>query len=126
MKWFDKWFYRKARWAWARGGYENPDWKYHEDLLDQVAEEQEFQQNGLSPGHEKLESSEVIGGDPHGLNDGLRIDVKKLNGGFIVTFRHPLDPKSPYGEDKRNSYIIQEDDDFNERLGKLLTMELMR
>jgi len=122
MKWFDEWFYKKARWARKRGGIENPDWKHHEDYLDSVAEESEYcdinaTESGL----------QVIEDDPHDLLDGLRINVKKLHGGFVVTFRHQTDRSIHHIDDvKKNSYIIQEDEDFNERLGKLLTMELLK
>jgi hypothetical protein len=120
MKWFDEWFYRKVRWAQTRGGIENPEWKHHEDYLDSVAEESEYcdaKESGLR----------LVEGDPHDLNDGLRIDVKKLNGGFVVTFRHPHDHNSHHIDDiKKNSYIIRDDEDFNDKLGKLLTMELLK
>ena len=124
MKWLDKWFYSKARWAWKRGGIENPEWKRKEDFLDELTD------NGRDIERPVLLSSrdDSIGIDPHDLNDGLRIDVKRLNGGYVVTFRHPhTNTKSNYVEEtKKNSYIITEDEDFNDRLGKLLTMELLK
>lgn len=125
MKWFDKWFYSKARWAQKRGGIENPDWKHWEDILDKVAEHD----RDYAPDRLVSTRDEPIGIDPHDLNDGLRIDVKRLNGGFVVTFRHTerTQSKQYVGEEvKKNSYIIREDEDFNDRLGKLLTMELLK
>ena len=121
MKWFDQWFYSKARWSWKRAGQEHPDWKRHEDMLDQFAEED--YNGGI-----RLLESESTSGDPHDLYDGMRIDVKRLNGGYVVSFRHPpSNTKSNYVDDvKRNSYIIREDEDFNATLGKLLTMELLK
>jgi hypothetical protein len=120
MKWFDEWFYSKARWAWQRGGRENPDWKRREDLLDELSDDDTPER--------LIASSESIGSDPHDLYDGMRIDVKRLNGGYVVSFRHPpSNTKSNYVEEvKRNSYIIREDEDFNATLGKLLTMELLK
>ena len=125
MKWFDRWFYSKARWAWKRGGIENPDWKQWEDILDKVADHDN--EYVLRP--HVSSRDEAISVDPHDLNDGLRIDVKRLNGGFVVTFRHTerTQSKQYVGEEiKKNSYIIRDDEDFNDRLGKLLTMELLK
>lgn len=119
MIWFDRWFYKKVRWAMKRGGIENPDWRDQEDYLDEVTDDRDF----------KLTSAcEIVKEDVHQLYDGLRIDIKHVNGGYIVTFKHPRDTTPQYIDDdgKRNSYIINEDDDFNEQLGKLITMELLK
>jgi hypothetical protein len=125
MKWFDEWFYRKVRWAQTRGGIENPEWKHHEDFLDRIAnydDDSEYCDRNI-----KESGLQVIESDSHDLLDGLRINIKKLHGGFVVTFRHPHDHNAHHiDEVKQNSYIIQEDEDFNERLGKLLTMELLK
>jgi hypothetical protein len=120
MNWFNEWFYRKVRWAMKRGGIENPYWKDQEDYLDEVA-------TGDARDDFQL-IKENIEYDTHRLYDGLRIDIKRLNGGYIVTFKQPCDTKSQYiGEDEnRNSYIVNDDEDFNERLGKLITMELLK
>jgi hypothetical protein len=55
--------------------------------------------------------------------DGLRINVKRVRGGSVVTFFH-YDHKTDRSDDRH--YIITEDADFNDELGKLITMESMR
>jgi hypothetical protein len=35
MKFFDKWFYRKARWCWHRASVEYPELKAEQDCLDE-------------------------------------------------------------------------------------------
>jgi hypothetical protein len=37
MKFFDKWFYRKARWCWHRAGAVYPELKAEQDYLDKQA-----------------------------------------------------------------------------------------
>jgi hypothetical protein len=55
--------------------------------------------------------------------DGLRIQVHRVHGGHVVTFRH-YDRKTDRNNDQH--YIINADSDFNQELGKLITMESMR
>lgn len=55
--------------------------------------------------------------------DGLRINVKRVRGGSVVTFFH-YDHKTDRNDDRH--YIITDDADFNDELGKLITMESMR
>lgn len=122
MKWFDRWFYSKFRWA-ERAETLHPVWKKEEDLLDKYSEYLEEDEPALIGS----KYSASIEADPHALLDGLRIDIKRLNGGYVVTFRHPNDIKSPYADEiKRNSYIVNGDDNFNEQLNKLITMELLK
>ena len=37
MKFFDRWFYRKARWCWHRAGVAHPELKAEQDYLDKQA-----------------------------------------------------------------------------------------
>ncbi len=69
MKWFDRWFIRKSKWAW--------DNKHM--LLDG------YESEG------KLVSSQAVETDPHDFNDGLRIAVKKVIGGSVVTFKTTIE-----------------------------------
>ena len=124
MKWLDKWFYRKARWCWKRAGYEYPELKLEQDIVDRC-HEQANQESILHCRDEVLVSGNEH--DPHDLYDGIRIDVKKLNGGYIVTFRHPYRESKTINELPRsNSYIISEQEDLTQRLGSLLTLELLK
>jgi hypothetical protein len=129
MKWFDHWFYNKARWCWHRANEQHPDWKMENDILDEVSKRinsvnrppiQETRSGPFMP--------EVECGDPHDLTDGMRIDVKKLGGGWVVTFRtqNPADKNGNYVEPTKNSHIIREDQDFSNELCKLITLEQIR
>jgi hypothetical protein len=100
MKWFDRWFVRKCKWAWEN--------KHHID-----------NEGRITP----IRESEIVEEDPHSLNDGLRINIKKVIGGSLVTFRH-YDRKIDRHEHK--TYIITSDQDFNLELGKIITMESLR
>jgi hypothetical protein len=103
MKWFDQWFVRKCRWAWD-----------NRDIAD-VAE---------SP--RALNSAKpmvLLEEDSAPWSDGLRITIKKMIGGFVVSFRTYDRVKDR--SDERN-YIITDDEDFNSELGKIITMESMR
>ena len=100
MKWFDRWFVRKCRWAWD-----------NRDIADVAEQPRLASAKGL-----------VIEEDP-GWNDGLRIGIKKMIGGSVVSFRI-YDPRTDRS-DTRN-YIITDEQDFNTELGKIITMESMR
>jgi hypothetical protein len=102
MKWFDQWFVRKCKWAW-----ENKHLAYETE-------------HPISSMHTKQVAVEE---DAHSLNDGLRINIKKVIGGSVVTFRK-YDRKIDRTEDR--SYIITSEQDFNHELGKIITMESMR
>lgn len=121
MKWFDHWFYNKARWCWHRANNQHPDWKMENDLLDEVSDKMTRSCTGV----ETISSAEY---DPHDLTDGMRIDVKKLGGGWVVTFRtqNPPDKHGNYVEPTKNSHIIREDQDFSTELCKLMTFEQIR
>jgi hypothetical protein len=101
MKWFDQWFVRKCRWAWA-----NAD----------VAESPRAMISGSK--HLVLQEE-----DSAPWNDGLRINVKKMIGGYVVSFRY-YDRIKDRSDDR--NYIITDDEDFNSELGKMITMESMR
>jgi hypothetical protein len=62
-------------------------------------------------------------GEDRPWGDGLRINVKRVNGGSVVTFFR-YDPKTDRNDDRH--YIITDDADFNDELAKLITMESMR
>jgi hypothetical protein len=131
MKFFDKWFYSKCRWAWKRAEQEHPDWKRHEDLLDRLSDYQDDDDDApiLSTSGRKYEilGSEVTH-EIHDLYDGLQLYTKRVNGGYVVTFRisNPPDRNGNYQEPNKSSYIITDEQDFYETLCKLMTMELVK
>ena len=105
MKWFDRWFHRKWMNSWRnRDELEevqvDPTAKRHRSRLGQDIEE-----------------------DLHDVNDGLRIAVKKVIGGHLVTFR-VYDRKTDRSDHR--TYIITDDQEFERELGKCITMESMR
>ena len=101
MKWFDRWFYRKAKWAWE-----------NRDIPDDIVGAKYPSTKGL-----------VLAEEPDVWSDGLRINVKKMIGGFVVSFRI-YDRVRDRSEDR--NYIITDEQDFNLELGKIITMESMR
>jgi hypothetical protein len=61
--------------------------------------------------------------DEEPWGDGIRINVKRIQGGTVVTF-YRYDNRTDRSDNRH--YIIHEDADFNAELGKLITMESMR
>jgi hypothetical protein len=101
MKWFDQWFYRKSKWAWE-----------HRDMPDNIVGSKYPSTKGI-----------LVAEEPEAWSDGLRINVKKMIGGYVVSFR--TYDKIRDRHDDRN-YIITDEQDFNLELGKMITMESMR
>lgn len=102
MKWFDQWFYRKAKWAW-----ENKD-------------EMEVLVSGKTIGR----ANQLIAvSEDSSWEDGLRINVKKVIGGFVISFRS-YDRKTDRSNDRH--YIITDEQDFERELGKFITLESMK
>jgi hypothetical protein len=56
-------------------------------------------------------------------SDGMKLQVYKGSGGFVVEVRN-YDRKRD--EDNNKMYIIHDDKDLGEELGKIITMESMR
>ena len=104
MKWIDRWFFRKWQWAWE-----------NRDQPDLGAKQPQVMAS--------LKGRGIIEEDVTPWNDGLRIGIKKMIGGFVVSFRI-YDRKTDRSEDR--SYIITDEQDFNTELGKIITMESMR
>ena len=74
----------------------------------------------------QVESSCRVGRDSDSeepWGDGIRINVKRIHGGTVVTF-YRYDNRTDRSDNRH--YIIHEDADFNTELGKLITMESMR
>jgi len=93
MNWFDKWFMRKSQWAWENA-------KQTEGKL--------------------VASTDDI--TAH-WNNGLRIGINKVIGGYVVGFR-TYNPKIDRSDER--TYIITSEQDFNTELGKIITQESMR
>ena len=102
MKWFDRWFARKCRWAWE-----------NRDMAD-------VPQIGV-PATNKLRGQAIE--VEESWADGLRINLKKVVGGYVVSFRTYDRIKDR--SDERH-YIITDAEDFERELGKMITLESMR
>lgn len=100
MKWFDRWFARKWRWA-----YDTRD---------------EIELVTLSGAKSARPVPQDIADD---WEDGLRISIKKMIGGSVVSFR-TYDRRTDRSESRH--YIITDEQDFTTELGKIITMESMR
>lgn len=104
MKWFDRWFARKSRWAWE-----------NRDVIEQDITEEQAKRRS----HIQLVSTE----ESPGWGDGIRINVRKVIGGFVVSFR-TYDRRTDQSDERH--YLITDEQDFNSELGKMITMESMR
>jgi hypothetical protein len=104
MKWFDRWFYRKCRWAW--------DHRDQDDVPQDILVSKYPQPSG------RLTISE----EPD-WGDGIRINVKKMIGGYVVSFR-TYDRRSDRSDERH--YIITDSQEFDRELGKMITLESMR
>jgi hypothetical protein len=104
MKWFDRWFVRKSKWAW-----ENRD----------AADTPEV--GGIKM--TRISGQNFIEEDGSPWQDGLRINIKKVIGGFIVSFR--TYDRIRDRSDERH-YIITDEQNFNTELGKIITLESMK
>ncbi len=105
MKWFDRWFARKCKWAW-----DNRD-----NLGPYITEDQS---DKLSRKGQVIAVTE----DPD-WGDGLRIHINKVIGGYVVNFR-VYDRHRDRSENR--NYIITDEQDFERELGKIITLESMK
>jgi hypothetical protein len=103
MKWFDRWFMKKSKWAWENKHLLNEDDSDGPMLASSV---------------NKVSRTADIE-----TERGLNIQVHSAIGGRIVSFRH-YDHKADRHYNK--TYVIPEDMDFERELGKCITLESMR
>ena len=103
MKWFDRWFYNKAKWAW-----EHKDEMEHSVPINKI--------RGSMTGMQIAVADDS-------WEDGLRINVKKMIGGYVVSFRC-YDRKTDRANDRH--YIITDEQEFEKELGKIITLESMK
>jgi hypothetical protein len=103
MKWFDQWFVRKCKWAWE-----------NKDIIEQeITDEQITRRLGM----------QLVAAEENSWGDGLRINVRKVIGGSVISFR--IYDRIKDRSDERH-YIITDEQDFNSELGKMITLESMR
>jgi len=107
MKWFDKWFLNKAKWAW-----------HHRD----EPEDSPVAYPATVTGNRRNNLIGLVSDDVES-DAGLNITVRKAIGGKIITFRH-YDVKTDRSSNKL--YIVPDELDFERELGKMITLESMR
>lgn len=98
MRWFDHWFARKCKWAWEHHKSAKEVGRLSERLI-------------------------AVDHDEPSWGDGLNINVHKIIGGYVVSFR--AYDRAKDRSDSRH-YIITDEQDFERELGKMITLESMR
>lgn len=96
MKWFDKWFLKKARWAWS---------------IPQEKEEDEGPSLDMTPNSGELESR------------GINFTLHNANGGYVIELRH-YDEKAD--RMKNSLHIVPHDKDLGESLNHIITYEALK
>ena len=120
MKFFDKWFYRKARWCWHRAGIAYPDVKAEQDFMDESAKSNN-RKISTRDSEVMVTRDENNGID---LERPIRFNVAAAEGGMIVEVS-TYDQKN----DRRitKHHIIPEDiDDKAAAIAKIVSWEFLR
>lgn len=122
MKFFDKWFYRKARWCWHRAGVEHPELKAEQDALDEISDRDSNkirQYDGVEISMPKVRENDEIE-----LEKPIRFKVARAEGGMIVEVTD-YDIKTDRRVTKH--HIIPSDvEDIAGAIAKIVTIEFLR
>ncbi len=117
MKWFDRWFYRKARWCWHRAGKEYPELKAEQDCLDEISKQD----------HNRVIETPILvkDRDDNGvdMSNSIRFNVLNCRGGVVLEVR--TYNKKTHDNDVK-TYLIPEGEPVAERIGQYVTMEMMQ
>jgi hypothetical protein len=119
MKFFDRWFYRKARWCWHRASIEYPELKAEQDCLDE--------QSKSYNGSEVCVPTRLIdrdSGPDVDLERPIRFKVAAAEGGMIVEV-------STYDEKKdrnivKHHIIPDETEDKAAAIARIVSWEFLR
>jgi hypothetical protein len=120
MKFFDRWFYRKARWCWHRAGVEYPELKAEQDYLDKQA-------NNLYSDDKVLvreRDSTVSISDDIDLARPIRFKVAAAEGGMIVEVQ-TYDSKKDRSITKHH-IIPDETEDKAAAIARIVSWEFLR
>ena len=120
MKFFDKWFYRKARWCWHRAGAVYPELKAEQDYLDKQAN------NLYSDDKVSLRDrdSAVCVSDDIDLARPIRFKVAAAEGGMIVEVQ-TYDSKKDRSITKHH-IIPDETEDKAAAIARIVSWEFLR
>lgn len=129
MKWFDRWFYRKARWCWHRAGIKYPELKVEQDALDEYAQRNE----GIDvPEQPSIHSSKVwpkrslisTSDSTVDMDQAIRFSLLSCTGGMVLEIRH-RDRKTH--DTVLTTHIIPDtEEDVAAAVGRIVAMELWR
>jgi hypothetical protein len=120
MKFFDRWFYRKARWCWHRAGVVYPELKAEQDYLDKQA-------NNLYSDDKVLvreRDSTVSISDDIDLTRPIRFKVAAAEGGMIVEVQ-TYDSKKDRSITKHH-IIPDETEDKAAAIARIVSWEFLR
>ena len=108
MKWFDKWFYKQAKKAWAnKNEYEEADYISLKDM--------EMNMIGAS-------TAMVERGNPEG-QDRISFELSSAVGGRILNVRRYDDRKDRHDN---QTYVIPSGEDIGARVAKIINLELIK
>ena len=120
MKFFDQWFYRKARWCWHRAGVEHPLLKAEQDYLDKQAKN--LYSDDKVPVRDR--DSTVSISDDIDLARPIRFKVAAAEGGMIVEVR-TYDSKNDRSITKHH-IIPDETEDKAAAIARIVSWEFLR
>jgi len=127
MKFFDQWFYRKARWCWHRAEAKYPELKAEQDCLDEIYDGSVIRDSHVIPKPRLA----ITRSEDHMIkdaSDGVKMElsfrfyVLSCRGGLVLEVR-VYDKKTH--ENVTKTYLIPEGEPVAERIGQYVTMEIM-
>lgn len=128
MKWFDQWFYRKARWCWHRAEAKYPELKAEQDCLDEIYDGRVIRDSQVMPkprqtAHTRSEDHMIKdASDGVNMENSIRFNVLSCRGGLVLEVR-VYDKKTH--ENTTKTYLIPDGEPVAERIGQYVTMEMM-
>jgi hypothetical protein len=128
MKWFDQWFYRKARWCWHRAEAKYPELKAEQDCLDEMYDVSVIRDSQVIPKPRQMaitrSEDHMIKDASDGVNmeNSIRFNVLSCRGGLVLEVR-VYDKKTH--ENTTKTYLIPDGEPVAERIGQYVTMEMM-
>ena len=127
MKFFDKWFYRKARWCWHRAEHEYPELKAEQDFMDEASNRNAtLADSQVVYRSKKYSTGNSIAVDDSGveLERPIRFKVAAAEGGMIVEVQ-TYDQKNDRSITKH--HIISDDiTDKAAAIAKIVSWEFLR